>query len=391
MLPRALLSFDLVHGTLVPRYLTARSEVWIRVVLEEMDGLVGRTAKDVDEAFSARIAPRARAVGASARALAGVRHILGRIWRLAMVAPLPPVRVRQVAYEQAVRGPGGRDEAIDRAACILGSSREEVLASLFADRPEDRCLAASAAPQSPREVLERYNLALVQGLVLSAREVTVHAREHVRAVVRYAKLKRLLCTYGASEGGTLIHLSGPLSVLRRTTKYGHSLASFLPAVVSTPGWSLEARCEVAGREGLLRASSSDPLARTHALPRDADSNVERRLVRDVRRLGSAWTIERETDAIQVAGRLFFPDFTLRRGLDRVLVEIVGFYTPEYLASKLSVLRAAGLDGIIVCVDESLACSGDDIVAGAVLRYRQHVDATQLLAAADRIASGGRVA
>jgi hypothetical protein len=54
--------------------------------------------------------------------------------------------------------------------------------------------------------------------------------------------------------------------------------------------------------------------------------------------------------------LVFPDFTLRHEGGSVLVEVVGFYTPKYLRSKLDALRAAAAHPLIACIDESLACA-----------------------------------
>jgi hypothetical protein len=58
--------------------------------------------------------------------------------------------------------------------------------------------------------------------------------------------------------------------------------------------------------------------------------------------------------------------------------------PNNLASKLRVLREAGLKRIVVCVDESLACDHTDFRASAVLPYRRRVDAAALIAAAERV-------
>lgn len=383
MLASSLLDFRLHGGRVVPRYLTERDEVWVRELVAELDGLVGRTARDVDRALSDRIVPQARASGASPRAARGMAHVCSRDWPLRAVSPLPPQRVRKIVFEVAAQA-ATRDEALAVASDRLGASREDVLASLFADRPEERRLCAPPAPPSTRELVLRYNLSLLQGLLLRATGVDILARSGVRSVVRYAKLLRLLCTFSTTADGVRITLSGPLSVLHDTTKYGHALATFVPAAIATPGWSLQARCDLDGREGVLQASCADPIASTHALPRDYDSAVERCLARDVRRLGTSWSLARETEAIDVGGRLFFPDFTLSRGAERVLVEVVGYHTPEYLTSKLRALRAAGLRRIIVCVDESLACGSEAICAGAVLRFRRRVDARALVEAAERL-------
>lgn len=384
MLPASLLDFRLHGGRVVPRYLTERDEVWVREVAGGLDGLVGRTAREVEHALSARILPQTRASGASPRAARGMAHVCSRVWPLRTASPLPPQRVRRIVFDAAAQS-ATRDEALAAASERLGASRDDVLASLFADRPEERRLCAPPGEgPSIRELVLRYNLSLLQGLLLRATAVDVLARSSVRAVVRYAKLLRLLCTFSTAPDGVRITLSGPLSVLRHTTKYGHALATFVPAAIATAGWSLHARCDLDGRQGWLQASCTDPIASTHALPRDYDSAVERSLVRDVRRLGTSWSLARETEAIDVGGRLFFPDFTLSRGADRVLVEVVGYHTPEYLASKLRALRTAGLRRIVVCVDEALACGPEAICAGAVLRFRRRVDARAVVEAAERL-------
>lgn len=387
MLPKALLAYRRSGGAVAPSYLTERDDVWVRDVLEELDGLVGRTAREVDAAYQGRVMDRARTAGASPRTIEGIWHLGLRIWTLRTQAPLRPERAREAAFEERVRH-ATRDAALDAAAARLGATRAQVLESLFADRAESRRLVAPPERRSPREVVLRYNLALLQGILLRAVELDVCARSNVRSVVRFAKLRGLLCTYHALDDGIRIALSGPLSVLRETTKYGHALAAFVPAAIATPGWTIDARCRIDGQLLRLRATAADPIASTHALPKDCDSAVERALARDVRRLGTAWRITRETTAVRAGSRVFFPDFTLSREGERaVFVEIVGYYTPEYLSSKLRVLRESGLRRIIVCVDESLTRDSSVFSADAVLFYKRRVDAKALLAAAERVAAG----
>jgi predicted nuclease of restriction endonuclease-like RecB superfamily len=386
LLPTALLAYRRIGGAVAPSYLTERDDVWVREVLEELDALIGRTAREVAAAFHSRVLDRARRAGASPRTVEGIWRLALRVWTLRMQAPRHPERVREAVFEERVRHTT-RDAALDAAAARLGATREQVLESLFADRAESRRLVAPPEPASPRALVLRYNLALLQGLLLRAVDLDVCAHSNVRSVVRFAKLRGLLCTYHPLADGVRIALSGPLSVLRETTKYGHALAAFVPAAVATPGWTIDARCRLGPHFLRLRATASDPIASTHALPKDCDSAVERALARDVRRLGTAWTITRETTAIRAGTHVFFPDFTLsREGEPTVLVEIVGYYTPEYLSSKLRVLRESKLRRIIVCVDESLTRDRSAFCADAVLFYRRRVDAKALLAAAERVAN-----
>lgn len=371
-------------GVVVPAYLTARDEVWIRELLSELGDLAGCASGEVDLRLDGHATELARAHGIRRRALAGVRHVLGRWWSTAVVSPAPPARIRSVLFELAASGEEmARDVAMDEAAVVLGIERAAILAGLFADRPCARRVVAPERLPAASEIVQAYNLALVQGLLARSTEVRLRVRAHVRSVVRFAKLRRLICTYVPGPDGTTVALSGPLSLFRQTTKYGYALAGFIPAAFSTPDWALTASCVLGGRQLRLVADASDPIERPHALPKETDSLVERRLVRDVRRLGRSFTIERETEAIAVGDGVCFPDFTLRKGGVGLLVEIVGFYTPEYLASKLRALRAVRERyPILVLVDESLACTDADLAGAHALRYRGSVDAAALLDAAD---------
>jgi predicted nuclease of restriction endonuclease-like RecB superfamily len=238
---------------------------------------------------------------------------------------------------------------------------------------------------SPQIVCERYNLALVQGLLLLAQEVEVRVREHVRAVVRLAKLRRLMCTVSEDDRGTAIELFGPLSLFRPTMKYGPSLATFFPQVVSTREWSLRARCWLSGAFASLFVSSSDPLHRAYALPQDYDSELERRLARDLRRAHPRqWTLVRESAAVRTRNGLVFPDFSLERDEHRVHVEVVGFWTPEYLARKQSELSSVVDPVMVVCVDESLGAPEGSFGRHEVVPFKRKVDAKALVAAAERV-------
>jgi predicted nuclease of restriction endonuclease-like RecB superfamily len=79
--------------------------------------------------------------------------------------------------------------------------------------------------------------------------------------------------------------------------------------------------------------------------------------------------------------IVFPDFALRRRVGpgattgrRWLVEIVGFWTPDYLARKLARYRAAALPDLILCIDEERRCADGELPPGArVVWYRRRID------------------
>lgn len=395
MLPERLLNLEFVDDEVIPRFLSPRDAVWVRGLMHELDGFVGRTGRELDE-DTRRLLQQCMQSGASRQAAVGMVKVMSQAWTRKVVSAARPVEIRRVVFEHAGKEPG-RLEALRAAARELDISADEVLEGLFADRPAERRLQGPEQMPDPLHMIELYNLELVQGLLARSERVAALVRENVRSVVRFAKLKGLLCTYTLDVGGTMIELSGPLALFRNTLKYGNALGSFFPSLVVTPGWSLGATCllrpppwlcedleEPSPRRYRFVLDASAPVHTTHKLPNDTDSAVERKLMRDVKRAGRGWLIQRETSALRAGSSVFFPDFKLVRDDRQLLVEIVGYYTPEYLASKLRKLREAAIRNFIVCIDESLACADEQITADIVLRYNRRVDAAALLDAADRL-------
>lgn len=381
MLQDRLLNFRRIEGDrVVPTWLTSRDEVWLRVLVDEAEAFAGGSVDAADDRVREAVMPIARRHGAGARAVLGVWCIERRRWKKRVASKLPPEQIRRTVFALAVDRP--RSEALEEASRELGLTPPDIEAFLFADREGARVLVPPGDAPTPAELVERYNLALAQALLMRSFEVVAQIRANARRVVGYAKLHGLMATFESHDEGTKITLSGPLALFHETTKYGRALAGFLPALAVTPGWSLEARILLQGRRNELALDATAPLPRTHALPASSDSEVERRLAADLRRLASGWELAREDTVVRVGRRLFYPDFTLIGARGRVLVEVVGYWTPEYLASKLEALRAVEAP-MVVCVDERHA-RGDLSPRRGILTYRRRVDAALLVAEAERM-------
>jgi hypothetical protein len=117
-------------------------------------------------------------------------------------------------------------------------------------------------------------------------------------------------------------------------------------------------------------------------PRRYDSRLEERFAREFRRLAPDWDVLREPEPVSAGDTLIFPDFALCHRRDtarRWLLEIVGFWTPDYVARKLALYRRAHLSNLILCIDEERNCAAADLPAGAlVMRFHRRVDAAAVL-------------
>ena len=136
-----------------------------------------------------------------------------------------------------------------------------------------------------------------------------------------------------------------------------------------------------GKAATLTLQSGDPIFPSRE-PRRFDSKLEKRFAREFGKLAPEWDLAREPEPVEADGTLIFPDFALwRRDMPkrRWLLEIVGFWTPEYLRHKLARLRAARLSNLIVCIDVERNCADEELPPNApVIRYRRKIDVAEVL-------------
>ncbi len=387
MLPARLLDCTRTDdGRVVPQWLTARDEPWLRELVLEISAAEGRPALEVDERIVETVTPFARRHGSGKRLVEAVWSVERRRWSLRTDAPVAPRTIRRLVFELAAER--SREEALATAAAELRIPEATIADLLFADRARARLLVAPAVPATTSSLMEAYNLAVVQALLARATDVVAIVRANLRRVIMYAKLLGLMLTFDeAEDGATRIRLSGPMALFHDTVKYGNALARWFPALVTTPAWSLRASVVRSGATLRFDLDAKSPVPRTHAMSRAHDSRLEAKLDVDLRRMGAPWRIEREVAVVRVEGeegaraKLLFPDFALTSERGRVLVEVVGYWTSDYLASKRSLMRAARVP-LVMCVDARHA--DPELAADSrVVLFDKRVDVHALLEACER--------
>ncbi len=368
--------FRVRSGTARIDYLGAHDYSWLGVVLAEFLRFEARRWRELEhrlrEPFDIPLDPKK---------LQGAIQVLRRLFGSAPDGSLDAVRARKELFELAAESTGSRSAILADAAGRLRVSPETLEEDLFGDVREERRVKPPARLPTPSELALRVNSRFAQAVVRGASEVEIEAYENVRSLVRHARLRGLLCTVATDRMPTRLSISGPFALFRHTLVYGRALAELVPLLARAPRFSLSARCMVQGERLRFVVESGDPLFPSENL-RAFDSRVEERFARDMARLAPDWHVLREPEAVPALGTLIFPDFLLRHRLDprrRFFVEIVGFWTPEYVSRKLETLRAARIENLILCLDEARRCSEADIPPDArVVRYRKKVDASKLL-------------
>lgn len=379
MVPVSSLPHDRIEHTLVLRYLTEADHLWLESLIGECERFVGRRRADLSERLKEPLA--VEAPEDKRRLAAGV---LERRYDDRVESPAPPAAIRRALFDARARS-STRAEALERASQDLGLPAAGLEEYLFADLPPERRVVASKAPLSAAELALETNHAMVVSMLKRATVVRIAAEGDVRALVRAAKLRGLLCSATPGDPGRSVRLdiSGPYVLFRHTLVYGRALSSLVSRAARCSRFELRALCALRSERDLveLRVRSGDPIV--PASPgKPYDSKVEERFARDFAKIAPDWDLLREPEAVPVGGGFIFPDFVLRHRRHRercYLLEIVGFWTPEYLERKLSGLRRAGIERFVLCVDAARNCADAELPPQArVIRYKRWVDAGEVL-------------
>ena len=226
-------------------------------------------------------------------------------------------------------------------------------------------------------LLTRYNLALAQAVLYDATEMRVRVWDSFATVFSYVKLFGLMHRiYPIDSDGTRVPstdvadgyeavLDGAASLFSKSRKYGIRMANFLPALPLCDRWEIEADIldddsGPSSRTLSFDLDHTDGLSSHYSAQSDFDSDVERTLAQKWGRANTDWELIREDDVLDLGAEVMLPDFAIEHPDGRrVLFEIVGFWTPEYLDEKLAKIREADRDNLIVAVSERLDCSAED--------------------------------
>jgi predicted nuclease of restriction endonuclease-like RecB superfamily len=319
----------------------------------------------------------------------GLSKLLDRRATFDVRAPLPPPDLRAAVFEEGyVTAADERRAALDAAAAELDLAPSEVEAGLWADRDEEAVLV-TAPEVEPGPLLRQYNLSLAQTLLFDAVELSFSASDGYGDI--FGHLTALGLMYTVDEELT-VTVMGPAALFERSRTYGTRLAELLPTITTAAEWSIAAQVETeVGDETRiytfeLDASDADLLPDRSTVAA-YDSEVERDFATRIASLAEDWTVRREPTILRTGDRVMIPDFAFERDGTAFYLEVVGFWTPEYLREKLEKVHAVESEHpLVLAVDESLNCTESDFAdanVDEVFFYRDRIPVKPVL---DRLRS-----
>jgi hypothetical protein len=290
-----------------------------------------------------------------------------------IVSPLPPPDLRDRVYAQAATAAPSVEHTKATLATITTALSQElkqeilpaqITQGLYADLQENRILTEFTAPDSVA-LIHRYNLSQVQGVFYRASEITINAHRNVpgqyKLLFRYLKLFQLM-TYieGDADRGFTIKVDGPTSLFKASTRYGLAIAKLIPAILHVTKWSLSATLQTRDfytgdlKTGRYTLNSQCGLVTHYPPGKPYDSMLESAFATRWEKTKTEWVLEREVDLLPIPGSVMIPDFRLVHPDGRsYLLEIVGYWRPEYLQKKFAQVRKASCNNLILAISERL--------------------------------------
>lgn len=298
-----------------------------------------------------------------------------------------PPRIRKAVFEESSKRGFAlteleRMEIADSVASRLHlSSHDVVLKTMWSDLDDNLILDYFDAID-PEALVGWYNLSLMQTLLFNCTKLDFYISGGLNWKRVLRTVKRLGLMYylqqpqqQQQENRIICSLEGPLSLFKLTDRYGTLLAKLLPSIIfssdkkreSSGGgeWHLDAwivRKTMDGRkiyefkiskneipELMTDPYSSFPpssitqkeVAGSSSLYNDYnifDSAVEEKFAKRFEQAETGWRLTREPDPLVLSnGGAFIPDFMFEKYDKKIYLEIVGFWTKEYLERKLQKL------------------------------------------------------
>jgi uncharacterized protein len=394
MLTGKLVRVRYARDRIVPRYLDPKDPTWLEVaerLLETFRAQEGRARSSLEEDLRELFGN-----DPSQLVHQGLARLLEDRCEFEVISGHPPEQIREAAFRTAAAyrarllptelSVTSSTTYFDRAAVLrevaetLSLTPDAVDEGLFADLKSEQRIV-SFKDMTGQRLLERYNVALAQAVLLRALRVQVVIRreppQRYRQLFRVVKFHRLVCAIEpAPPDGFELRLDGPLSLFAATHKYGLQLALFLPAILLCHHFDLRAELGWGPqrKQKVFTLTPADGLVSHYAdigtyIPTEVAMFVElfRKKVAD-------WDIAEEAEVHRLGDSFWVPDFRLtERATGRsVLLEVLGFWRRSSVEQHLERLRKHARAPFLLAISEQLRVDEADLTGlpAGIHRFRQ---------------------
>ena len=334
-----------------------------------------------------------------------------------------PMLVRKKLFEESSRrglalSDAQRQDIIHNIASHLHISSQDVENLMWSDKDEHLELIQFDS-LSPKDLILWYNLSLLQTLLFKCTRMEFYIKgglywkQVLRDVKKYGLMYSLEYSSenytknnSSSENIDSVSciLEGPFSLFKMTDRYGTSMAKLLPSITRTPTWRISGSIIKKTDDGQkiysfeLSSENTQEFLRTTIDVENQnnddyvyDSSIEAAFAKRFQQHFDqndkfGWKISREPNPLIADGKAMIPDFLFERFGRKVYLEIVGFWTREYLERKATKLKAILDDNankkkvdLLVAINSELSCSQIETISeDRIFTFKKNVSIKPIL-------------
>jgi len=262
-----------------------------------------------------------------------------------------------------------RGQLLEDFGARMGLSGDRLDEALWLDDDDNRVLERRR--EVPPKLAPVYNFEMLSAMMANSHLLRLGPLERgssVKFVFKNLKFYGLFHRVENSDRGFVFEIDGPLKIYGKiSAKFGYKMAILVYRLAQlSRRREIDCPLLLEFRKSKRRISLESSIAELPELDCPSvedlrlqlfDSKVEAKIHSTFSALDlDGWSVEREPRPYVSGEVVFIPDFSLSRGDHEVLVEVVGFWMPEYKKrkkAKLNQLAKSGLRDLILIVDEKI--------------------------------------
>jgi predicted nuclease of restriction endonuclease-like RecB superfamily len=320
-------------------------------------------------------------------------EVVGRenLSRLSAKGMDSPMEIRLAFFEHLSRDHSGfmssesRDKLLEDFAAEIGLAGDILEQTMWLDEEDNRVLTRSV-DGPPGDLAGAYNLEILSTILCNSYGMSIGPVNDgflVKFIFRSLKLQGLSFDPSMDEeGGIVFRVDGPLALFGKSGKFGYRICLLLYRLRQLHARrTFECPIEVEFRKSKRRVTLEADASRMPDLSwpnlgdlrlQLFDSKIEAKIYSTFQTMDlGGWQVDREPRPVRAGESVFIPDFSLRRGSAEILVEVVGFWMPEYQKRKkatLKKLEKGGIKDLLLVVDQKFAGDFESSTGFPVFAY-----------------------
>jgi len=299
------------------------------------------------------------------RLIRGLSLLLERRCSFEPDTKLDPSDSRRLVFSEASRqeftDESRREKVLKMVSSKVGVQVEELEKALWSDIDEN-LLLRRFEPIDSSDLLKKYNIALTQTLLFKSLLINFTTSSNWKNIFRAIKHFGLM--YNVEQNGDELNvmIDGPISIFKMVERYGTSIAKLLPFIINAEDWRISGEILGRGKEKRIYRFSLSSRETHDVFPMvlsnmeyEYDSSIEKKFAKSFNSIDSGWILRREPEPLIAGSYVLIPDFSFEKIGLKIYLEIMGFWTKEYLEKKIQKLSNLKSVDLIIAVDKNLAC------------------------------------